>query len=192
MGYCMNQEDSDFFIPKKHKAAALKAVKALASKKTVNQDTWDHFSWVGADFASKKTLEEISQEWRWVMETNDQGDIVGISFSGEKRGDDEVFLRAIAPFLKEHSHITMRGEDGFVWKWTFDGAELDTLDGHVTFAPEIPPEGVEVLKTVLKEEATAGTLGLLLRGVLNRRDLDRAKEFVEAWGNGQERFRSLL
>lgn len=128
MGYCMHQRGCDFFIPKKNKAKALAAIKKLAERKELmgggswsngkQTDKW--FSWVQTDeFVKAKTLKDAMVAWRWQIEEDDKGNVTSVYFDGEKAGDDEHLLRAIAPFVQDGSWIEMQGEDEAIWKWKF-------------------------------------------------------------------------
>jgi len=118
MGYCMTQEWAEFKINSKNHKDALKAIKALAGKETCG----DHFSWVDTKcFLEAKTLLDALDTWRWEAETDNDGNIVGIQFTGEKIGDDMMLFKAIAPFVESGGCIEMRGEDGYMWRWLFDG-----------------------------------------------------------------------
>lgn len=119
MGYYMTQECSEFRIDRKDHKDALEAVRALAGKETYG----DHFSWVSTSrFLGAKTLADALNAWRWEVEQDEDYNIVGIQFVGEKLGDDTILFKAIAPFVKPGSYIEMHGEDGCLWRWLFDGS----------------------------------------------------------------------
>ncbi len=142
MGYCMSQRDCNFFIAKENKEKALQAIKDLANIVQekgggggwVGEKKVKWFAWVTTEnFVNAKTLEEAMNEWRWEINSDDNGDIVGISFVGEKLGDDMILFNAIAPYIKEGSFIDMSGEDGYMWRWKFDGEKVKEIEGTVTF-----------------------------------------------------------
>jgi hypothetical protein len=114
MGYCMSQNESKFHIKAPNKDLALRAIKAMmAEKKGV-------FSWV--DTTTVKCCRDLVTamgEWRWDIEEDEAGDVIGIAFSGEKAGDDLTLFKAIAPFVESGSYIEMHGEDGARWRWVF-------------------------------------------------------------------------
>jgi len=62
-------------------------------------------------------------EWRWEALIDDDGNIIDLTFFGEKYGDDLIMLNAIAPWVKPGSYIEMSGEDGSMWRWAFDGSQ---------------------------------------------------------------------
>jgi len=147
MGYHMCQWDCDFFIAEKDKGAALKAIQALDSDngrggrfepEVGKVRNW--FSWVDTDeYKNATTLEEAVIAWRWELQGAVGGDVTAICFDGEKLGDDEHFLRAIAPFVRDGSWIEIEGEDGR-WRWCFAGGELHTITPTVIW-PEVGQEG---------------------------------------------------
>ena len=123
MGYCMEQQGSNFTIKPSNVAGALASIKALAGKETITDSSGRHFSWVEThEFAEAETLSQALRAWRWVcVRDGDTNEIEGINFEGEKIGDEDALFGAIAPFVEPDSFIEMRGEDGTLWRWLFDG-----------------------------------------------------------------------
>lgn len=134
MGYCIQLVDQKFTIKKENKAKALEAIRALAKQTSkMSGGSWGpggqersrHFSWVTTDdFVLAKTLEAALEAWRYEAlfhhkDEKNEGDVVGINFSGEKLGDDKVLLDAIAPFVEDGSFLQFSGEDGGAWRWVF-------------------------------------------------------------------------
>lgn len=146
MGYYMTQLNSVFKIPKENEEKALAAVKKLAEREDLmsggswsdgkKQKCW--FSWVDMEEMEKAaTLDEAVRAWRWdLLRNQEDKSIVGICFEGEKMGDDDVLLRALAPFVADKSYIEMRGEDDALWKWSFRDGELREVDGRIVFDDE--------------------------------------------------------
>ena len=108
MGYRIQLRNSSFTIKKKHIPATIKAIKDLKDG--------GPYSWVSmGEFTNTNLLERhgnskikervfgFFEAWRWPVETNDKGDIVGIEFEGEKLGDENIFFTAIAPYVENHS-----------------------------------------------------------------------------------------
>ena len=141
MGYYMSMIDCSFFIAKKDKGAALKAIQELRpdnggggrfDPEHGKLESW--FSWVCTDeYKSAKTLEDAVKAWRWRVEVDDDEDVVGICFEGEKLGDDKHFLEAIAPFVRDGSWIEIDGEDDERWRWCFVGGEVRTTTPTITW-----------------------------------------------------------
>jgi hypothetical protein len=124
MGYCMSLMEENFFIPAKLKAKALKAIKALAGSETITDAGGRHFSWVDHNFSKKKTLMEAMDAWRWSITEDEEGNVTAINFDGEKLGDDAILFAAIGPFVLADSFIQMQGEDGSMWRYSFDGKKM--------------------------------------------------------------------
>jgi hypothetical protein len=123
----MSQEESYFLIPKENKPKALEAIKALGK-------TGKDFSWVYTEkFVDSKTLEEALTEWRWDSELDNDSNIIDIQFSGEKLGDDLLLFETIAPFVKSQSYITMRGEDGTLWRWWFINGSVKEVTAKIVW-----------------------------------------------------------
>lgn len=125
MGYRMRQSDTKFFIPEENKVQALKAIKELVGHETIKDSGGAHFSWVDTDrFKTAETLGEALYAWRWGIDEDKEGNVVGIFFNGEKLGDDEILFQAITPFVRDGSFISMIGEDDHMWRWLFKNKTL--------------------------------------------------------------------
>ena len=121
MGYCIFQGKSAFFMGNETLDRALKAIQGLHGKETIKDSSGKHFYWVANEFYLHDNLPHMLREWRWDASMDGDGNVVGLSFSGEKSGDDLILFGAIAPFVKKGSYIEMEGEDGECWKWVFNG-----------------------------------------------------------------------
>ena len=118
MGYYMNQRDSNFYIKRKNVGAAHDALKCIGD-----------VSWADSSVLKmSRSLAEAFDELRWRIEIDDDGNVDGIYFKGEKAGGDElVYFDAIAPYVKKGSFIEMAGEDGSMWRWVFNGKKCDEI-----------------------------------------------------------------
>ena len=141
MGYYMDQMDSKFFVAAEHILAMVTAIHALASRHELmggasyqnGEIVSRHFSWVNNDFVDCHDVKELFRKWGWSIELKDKN-IVSIFFEGDKMGDDEVLMQAIAPYVEAGSYIEMRGEDSIphrvawqaytTWRWCFDGKTM--------------------------------------------------------------------
>jgi hypothetical protein len=134
VGYHMELMDQSIFIPKENKEFALQAIKNLVGKETIVDSGGPHFAWVSTDgFLRAKTLQEAMCEWRWDISEDEDGNVDYISFGGEKSGDDEILFRAIAMYVKPGSFIEMQGEDGYRWRWVFDGDTCKEKSGKIVW-----------------------------------------------------------
>lgn len=134
MGYCVDQVScTNFKIEAKNFHKALKAIKALHGKETIKDSGGSHFSWVDHDFHKARSLPEALDMWRWRLRVDDDGDGVELYFEGEKLGDDEILLNAIAPFVEAGAEIAMAGEDGARWKWVFNGKTCVERAGRIVY-----------------------------------------------------------
>lgn len=110
MGYCMQQVDSKFKIV--DVPGAFEALKALSK---ISHD------WVGV-VDNPESFESLMREWRWEYETYEQHS--EIQFQGEKLGSEVELFNCLAPFVKAGSFIQMSGEEGDLWRYTFDGKKM--------------------------------------------------------------------
>jgi len=135
MGYCMHMRDKVFEISKENKIAALQAVQVLAGKETITDASGAHFSWVNTnEFVKATSLKEAMKAWRWEIYEDEEGNVIDIDFYGEKLGDDEILLSAIAPFVKDGSFIEMMGEDDGHWRWCFENKKVVEKDAQITWS----------------------------------------------------------
>ena len=114
MGYHISQVDSKFFISKGNCAAALTVIKHRIDLAHLDLE-------VGINTI---TLEGVLGVLHWYAEKNKYGDIVSISFCGEKACEvcnEELLFTIIAPYVRAGSYIEMVGEEHEMWRWVFNG-----------------------------------------------------------------------
>ncbi len=113
MGYTFDVNESKFKVLaaniKKMRKVLLKSKDSIKLLQGIADDT---------------DLDEIMEELRWPVETNDDGDITSIEFSGEKLWDDVKLFRLIAEFVEDGSYIECSGEEGTLWRWVFVGGKF--------------------------------------------------------------------
>ena len=126
----MEQLSSKFIIRKENFDNALQALKDvfveenMTCRDYVNGVTYPHFSWVDTDIVLNAiTLHDALVEIRYLPQYNN-GDMVDVIFNGEKYGDEEIFFSALAPYVEDCSYIQFEGEDGRIWKWSFDDGKV--------------------------------------------------------------------
>jgi hypothetical protein len=126
MGYCMNMSEAKFMIKHENKAEALKSLKKFTKGKTLR--------WLDTDYIqSCKCLEDVMEELRWEISTDDFLNVNNIEFTGEKLGDEEDLFDIIAPYVEENSYIEMVGEDGDKWRWVFKNKECQWVNPKVSW-----------------------------------------------------------
>jgi len=143
MGCNMNQVGSEFTIKAEHRKAVFKAIQGLTSKPTIlpaRPGQPARFSFVEIEeIEAAKTLEELFEVWFWEIEEQDQfSDITGIDCTGEKLGDDALFFRTIAPFVKAGSYIEMTDDEGDRWRWVFDGKTCKEVQADIVWIEQGP------------------------------------------------------
>ena len=131
MGLCMRLHDSRFFISKNNKPKALDALKALA-RGSMEKIGFTH----PGDILDCIYLEDALSKCRWSCTHNDNTDIIGLDFEGEKHGQDHRFFEAISPFVGDGSYLEMRGEDGSHWRWSFNRGKFKEIDAKVSWGDE--------------------------------------------------------
>ena len=137
MGYYMSQMDCYFRIAAADKAAAFDALKQWEATELEKHP--DHTNSCYTPLGKAETLEDALGELDWEVESNEQGDIVGLYFTGEKLHDEDEWLDAIAPHVAKGSYLTMSGDDNIIWCWYFDGSHCMEYYGEVVF-PDMPTD----------------------------------------------------
>ena len=145
MGYNITMTDGNVIIPGKHLDAAYAACvelnnnDALKSGGRYPAQEWDRstekwnpnrwFSWMPHDWPDKyKTLRAVFEALGFMVEGSpEDGGIMLVGYDS-KSGDEEVFLRAIAPYVLPSCYIDWHGEDGMNWRFKFDGEDLGIKD----------------------------------------------------------------
>jgi len=143
MGYCISQRDCDFRIKAENIGPALAAIKALAtdtdsmrgfsSRGGEIRERW--YSWVRTeDFANAETLADAMYAWRWEIDYDPKTtDVNWIMFHGEKLGQDDIMLQAIAPFVENGSYIEMQGECGAIWRYVFQHGKMEEKEAIISW-----------------------------------------------------------
>jgi hypothetical protein len=138
MGYFIKQLSTEFVIQGEHSLSALAAIKLLANRAPIEDQSGSHFSFVETTaFLNADTLEDGLIAWRWRPELiAEDGTILEIRFTGQKLGDDDILFAALAPYVESGSYITVVGEgeggDEF-WRWIFDGQHVYHVNGQAEF-----------------------------------------------------------
>jgi hypothetical protein len=133
MGYRMEQRETSFRIPAGKLPKAAVAIRKLHGGETITDSSGRHFSWVDHNFHTLTDPKDVFRAWRWDIFLDNEGNVDGIEFCGEKLGDDLVMFEAIAPHVEPESYIVMHGEDGYIWRWYFNNGKVDEQDGHITW-----------------------------------------------------------
>lgn len=137
MGVRLHQVNTKFCIKSENKAAALAAVKALASQRdkmsrgSSTGEKW--FAFVTTEsFLNAETLEDALWAFRWDAETSLSGDIAELSFAEERYGDEDVLFAALAPFVVSGSYIKATADDE-PFRWRFQDGKLHIDSGRIIY-----------------------------------------------------------
>lgn len=130
MGYCIQMGRSNFHIKKENKEKALAALKKLGdgsndSRANGGDGNIKWFSWMNdTEVDQWDSIAQAMDDWRYPIHLDAHGNVDGISFQGEKLGQENLMFEVIAPFVEPDSYIDIIGEDGCRWKLVFDGNVL--------------------------------------------------------------------
>ena len=127
----MYQIDQHFEIVAANKQAAFQALKDWEKRQINRNNLYDTFGRLPLGNAT--TLEEALSELYWEPETDEEGNVVALCFSGEKSCDEDDWLCVLAPFVARGSYLTMEGEYSNAWRWYFDGETCKEYAGELIF-----------------------------------------------------------
>ena len=109
MGYRIYIREVDLRIRKENFDAALSAVKAAFSS------SWtEHLD----------TFEEAMSDFGYAPEYDEDGNIDGFEFIGEKLRNDREFWDTVAPFVEEGCYLEVEGDDLEIWRWKFRNGKV--------------------------------------------------------------------
>lgn len=80
-----------------------------------------------------ETVEEILELLNFSVEKDLEGDVHILSFASAHGGDEEVFLKALAPYVKPGSFIEWQAEGGEMWRNDFVQGKMTTSSGEVVW-----------------------------------------------------------
>jgi hypothetical protein len=152
MGYYASHQGSQVVIKRENIPEALLVLKKMFEVEEGKKSP--SFSWVDADTVMKaETLSDALAEWRWDTSFSDEGDLVDVTFSGEKLGDDEDLWFHLAPLVEHGGYIEMLGEDDSRWRWVFWRGEFRTEYPHITWPYEQVTPAMELAEAMGAEYA---------------------------------------
>jgi hypothetical protein len=74
-----------------------------------------------------KSLTEAFSYWDYEWKGQDKNGYEKLFYSCEKLDHHaDMFWKAIAEFIEDGSYIECSGEEGEVWRWVFDGGDMET------------------------------------------------------------------
>ena len=126
MGYHISQRGDKFRMESDQVGEAYLTLKHYAER--------NEMSWVNQDTCAKEDdFKTLMSECQWDIEIDGNGTVIGITYNGEKCGDQEQVLKVLAPYVKNRSWIEMQGEDGEVWRYAFYKGTFEEVQGVVKY-----------------------------------------------------------
>ena len=114
-------------IKKPHFEKALQSLRAVCNvgEMPVEDLSGKHFSFVEPEeILQAKNFEQALSAIRFSPVSDAEGNICELHFTGEKQGDEHIFLKAQAPFVEKGSCLSFVLEEGILVEWTFDGNDV--------------------------------------------------------------------
>jgi len=142
MGYAVRLIKGEVVIPAAKSDAALSAIRELDAhgelKGGWSRDKGDvkhpHWSFTSpARIAAASSLEDMLRAFRFAPILEPDGELYGVEFVGENRGDELHLWTVLAPFVDPGGEMIWLGEDDLLYRWTFDGKSLSAQDGRMKF-----------------------------------------------------------
>lgn len=132
MGYYVTLTESDWVIPESPEVLA--AIHRMDTEwhEIKRGGSWGPngvtekwFSWMPADLSTLKSVREVFTDLGFEMNTVDDSKVSLWGYDN-KTGQEELFLAAVAPFVKDGSYTEWRGEDGSIWRYA-------AVDGRLVY-----------------------------------------------------------
>ena len=186
MGYYMEQTGQQkFIIRAADKDLAFDALKKW--EKGEVERVGGYGIAVSPPLDNAETLESALSALDWVAENNQQGDIEGLYFNGEKLRDEDDWLTYIAPYVEKGSCLTMLGEDGYHWCWYFDGKTCKEYIGEVVF-PQMPNDAGDANEGVSDRGEGAHSFPFMIRETQTLTVWVKADSYDEALERVEEQY----
>lgn len=122
----MVQRQKRCIIKKSHFEKAQESLRAACGIEMPVKDlSGKHFSFVEPEeILQAKNFEQALSAIRFAPLFDAEGNICELYFTGEKQGDEHIFLKALAPFVEKGSCLSFVLEEGILMEWTFDGNDV--------------------------------------------------------------------
>jgi len=146
MGYYITLEESDAMIRKEDLDKAYKAMCELNKHDDLKtggsysngQQTARWFAWMPENYPEVySTAQEVLEGLGFELDVDQDTGNVYIARYDSKTGAQDLFLGAIAPYIKNESNgmarMIWRGEDGSYWRLSFEDDKMFIEDGKIEF-----------------------------------------------------------
>lgn len=159
MGYYVDLIDADWIVPENE--SVFKAMADLNVHDDLKRggswgpdgmkEKW--FSWMPADYDTKyTTVQEILENLGFTVYVNDEITVehpynrLRIAGYSSKTGQEDLFIEAMAPFVKDGSYMEWRGEDGELWRWEVKDKKLFYSEGKVVYSDPTPYSALDMAR----------------------------------------------
>lgn len=121
MGYSARVFVNNFRIKEENKRSALKAIREKVKETFHSQKKFFRCT-DDAALLHAGILEDVLEEIGWLPVTDPEtGDIVNLSMTCDKLGDEDQLFSVIAPFVEVGAFIEFHGSHDEKWRLVFDG-----------------------------------------------------------------------
>ena len=144
MGYTVQLLRGEVVILAADQQDAMEAIKALDRDRADLKSGWHrletgeqepHWAFVSEDLQTTEDFDSMLRALRFDPVFTPDGDLIGVVLEGcsRSRGDELHFWKAMAPFVQPGGEMDWYGEDDAVWRWRFDGRDLEVVSGTLRF-----------------------------------------------------------
>lgn len=152
MGYYVNGHGS-IRIKAENLDSCYKALVGLNDYDGKRGGTWGKegqiaawFSWMPQDLSTIPDTKSMWEELGFSTEIDDSnGDLVIFAYDN-KTGQEEIFAEAAAPFVVPGSEFYWTGEDGMMYRWSFDGVAFYVSEGYTSYGAPVPQQRLTAQK----------------------------------------------
>lgn len=133
MGYNIYQRETQFLIREENLSSCLEVLMGIMPNQNSPWKRLQKMESALVEVDPNLSLSIAMEHWAWSPFFDKEGNIIHVTFVGEKLTDDMEMFDAIAPFVERGSHIQMAGEDFAIWRWYFDGENCIEEEPEVVF-----------------------------------------------------------
>lgn len=116
MGYCIHQNKCKFVIIYENIRPMLKAYNSAP-----------------AMMHKAYSVEELFDKYAFSAEFDEDMNVVGIEFQGEKSWSEDELFSMIAPFVESGSFVEFIGEDGSVFRYIFKDKKCRCVEAMLSW-----------------------------------------------------------
>lgn len=167
MGYYVTLISADFVIPETPEVLAaikdmdvrfdaLKRGGSIGGER--NGEKW--FSWM-PQLSTFDTVQDVFVALGFEVDADEDTNSFHLTGYDSKTGQEDLFLAVVAPFVKDGSYTSWRGEDGELYRFTVESGRLRVQSATIQWASS-EPLGIGHYDSVKGEDGTYRSYHILV------------------------------